>query len=82
MVKVSHALNHSATHYQAIHNWKDATNDLRKHALHEYHKTSAVLMEKFVLTAEDATARIDLTLDCKAKQQVHIPKQEGIIAEI
>ena len=52
------------------HNWKYATNDLRKHALCEYHNTSAVLMDNVVLTAEDATARIDLTLDNKAKQQV------------
>ena len=52
------------------HNWKYATNDLRKHALCEYHKTTAVLIENFVLTAEDATARIDLTLDNKAKEQV------------
>ena len=52
------------------HNWKYATNDLRKHALCKYHKTTAVLIENFVLTAEDATARIDLTLDNKAKQQV------------
>ena len=37
----------------------------------EYHKTSAVLMDNFVLTSEYATARIDLTLDSKAKQQVH-----------
>ena len=27
-------------------------------------------MENFVLTAEDATVRIDLTIDSKAKQQV------------
>ena len=52
------------------HNWKYATNDLRKHALCEYHKTPAVLIENFMLTAEDDTTRIDLTLDNKAKQQV------------
>ena len=48
------------------HNRKYAANDLRKHALFEYHNTSAVLMENIVLTAEDVTARIDFTVGSMA----------------
>lgn len=57
---------------EAYHNWKDAVEDLKKHATCDYHMNAAVKMNAFVKTYEDPLNRIDLSINddsCKRVQQ-------------
>ena len=43
-------------------NWKDATQDLKTHAVCEYHINSAVKLQAFLDTYENTFRRIDLSI--------------------
>lgn len=57
---------------EAYQNWKDAVEDLKKHATCDYHMNAAAKMNAFVKTYEDPSNRIDLSItddSCRRIQQ-------------
>ena len=54
---------------EAYQNWKDAVEDLKKHATCDYHMNAAAKMNAFVKTYEDPSNRIDLSDSCRRIQQ-------------
>lgn len=55
---------------QVDSSWKDATDELKRHAVCSYHKASAELMRNFAITMDNKASRVDLMLDKKAKEQL------------
>ena len=65
---------------QVYSNWKDATTELKRHAVCSYHKASAELIRNFVVIMDNKAPRVDLMLDKRAKE--HLERHREVLRSI
>lgn len=54
----------------AYRNWKDAKEDLKQHAVTEYHLSSMARMRAFIDTYREPSKRVDASLDICAAERI------------
>ena len=65
---------------EPYHNWKDFSEDVKKHASHQYHLNSMLLLQNFVSTHNNPETRIDCTIN--EQNRIRIEKNRKILSSI
>ena len=65
---------------EPYHNWKDFSEDVKKHASHQYHLNSMLLLQNFVSTYNNPETRIDCTIN--EQNRIKIEKNRKILSSI